>query len=83
MESLFALRFGMFPSTLSKVKFMCFNRHVETSHSERGDKKKAKKQLRVEPLSTTDDSRTFRFGLWLGLAVPAIAAGTYLCMDFS
>lgn len=59
-----------------------FNLYVTdppTSYSGHGDRKKAKNLLRVEPSSKTHDSNTFRSGLWLGLALPAIAAGCYLC----
>ena len=52
-------------------------------YQERGDRKKAKNHLRVEPLSNMHDFITFRSGLWLGLAMPAIAAGFYLCRTSS
>ncbi|KAI9568028.1 hypothetical protein HD554DRAFT_2022745, partial [Boletus coccyginus] len=44
-----------------------------------GDRKKAKGRLRSGVSSKTHYSSTFRFGLWLGLALPAIAGGSYLC----
>ncbi|KAG6379562.1 EXS family-domain-containing protein [Boletus reticuloceps] len=45
---------------------------------ERGDRKKARGNLRVGPSSKTHHFSTFRSGLWLGLAIPAIAGGSYL-----
>ncbi|KAI9573493.1 EXS family-domain-containing protein [Boletus coccyginus] len=57
--------------------------HLFALHFGHGDRKKAKNLLRVEPSSKTHDSNTFRSGLWLGLALPAIAAGCYLSFDHS
>ncbi|KAG6377931.1 EXS family-domain-containing protein [Boletus reticuloceps] len=45
---------------------------------ERGDRKAARDHLRVGPFSKASDVSTLRFGLWLGLAIPAISAGCYL-----
>ncbi|KAF8558287.1 hypothetical protein OG21DRAFT_1227633 [Imleria badia] len=56
--------------------------HLFAMRFEHGNRKKAKDHLRVEPLSKPQhDFSTFGFGFsfWLGLALPAIAAGSYLC----
>ncbi|KAG9313638.1 EXS family protein/ERD1/XPR1/SYG1 family protein [Chiua virens] len=45
---------------------------------ERGDRKKAMSRLRVGPFVKTHHFSTFRSGMWLGLALPALALGTYL-----
>ncbi|KAF8430870.1 EXS family-domain-containing protein, partial [Boletus edulis BED1] len=47
---------------------------------ERGDRKKARGNLRVGPSSKTHHFSTFRSGLWLGLAIPAIGGGSYLLL---
>ncbi|KAI9568025.1 hypothetical protein HD554DRAFT_2022868, partial [Boletus coccyginus] len=44
-----------------------------------GDRKKARGHLRGGVSSKTHYSSTFRSGFWLGLALPAIAGGSYLC----
>ncbi|KAH0835834.1 EXS family-domain-containing protein [Lanmaoa asiatica] len=49
-----------------------------TMRFERGDRKKAMDRLRVGPSSKTHHFSTFRSGLWLGLALPAVAGGSYL-----
>ncbi|KAF8549651.1 hypothetical protein OG21DRAFT_1554406 [Imleria badia] len=49
---------------------------------ERGDRKKALDRLRVGPLIKTHHFSTFRSGLWMGLSLPAIVGGTFLCMNF-
>ncbi|KAG6377203.1 EXS family-domain-containing protein [Boletus reticuloceps] len=49
--------------------------HLYARRFERGDRKKARDHLRVGLLSRTHGLSTFRFGLWLGLAIPAIVAG--------
>lgn len=73
-EHLFAMRFGMFSSRPSDL----YVADTHASYLERGDKKRAKHHLRVGPPSKTHYFRTFRSGLWLGLALPAIAGGSYL-----
>lgn len=78
MEHLFATRFGTF-SARPSAAYLCIT-NTWTSHPERGNRKKAKDYLRVEPLPRPQrDFSTFGFGLWLGLALPAAAAGCYLC----
>ncbi|KAF8842398.1 hypothetical protein BDN67DRAFT_979576 [Paxillus ammoniavirescens] len=48
---------------------------------ERGDKKKAINRLRVGSSLQSQHFSTFRSGLWLGLAVPAVVAGSYMCRN--
>ncbi|KAF8414729.1 hypothetical protein L210DRAFT_3400018, partial [Boletus edulis BED1] len=55
--------------------------HLYARRFERGDRKKARDHLRVGLLSRTHTLSTFRFGLWLGLAIPAIVAGFNLCRN--
>ena len=47
--------------------------------AEHGDKKKAMNKLRVSPIHTGRHGSMFRTGLFLGLAVPALASGLYEC----
>ncbi|KAH7923430.1 hypothetical protein BV22DRAFT_1015396 [Leucogyrophana mollusca] len=46
---------------------------------ERGDKKRALNRLRVGPTQKSHHFSTFRSGMWLGLAAPAVVAGFILC----
>ncbi|KAF8439727.1 hypothetical protein L210DRAFT_3402057, partial [Boletus edulis BED1] len=55
--------------------------HLFAVRFERGDRKAARDHLRVGPFSKASDVGTLRFGLWLGLAIPAISAGSYLCKN--
>ncbi|KAF8555480.1 hypothetical protein OG21DRAFT_1410816, partial [Imleria badia] len=55
--------------------------HLFATHFKRGDKKKARDCLRFGPSSKTHYSSALRSGLWLGLALPAIAGGSYLCRN--
>ncbi|KAF9225940.1 hypothetical protein BS17DRAFT_699564, partial [Gyrodon lividus] len=48
---------------------------------ERGDKKKAINHLRVGASLKSHHFSTFRSGLWLGLAVPAVITGSYMCRN--
>ncbi|KAF8126316.1 SPX domain-containing protein [Boletus edulis] len=54
--------------------------HLFAVRFERGDRKAARDHLRVGPFSKASDVGTLRFGLWLGLAIPAISAGSYLLL---
>ncbi|KIJ61833.1 hypothetical protein HYDPIDRAFT_169443 [Hydnomerulius pinastri MD-312] len=47
---------------------------------ERGDKKKAVNRLRVGSSSKSHHFSTFRSGIWLGLALPAVISGLYLLL---
>ncbi|KAF9239798.1 hypothetical protein BU15DRAFT_46384 [Melanogaster broomeanus] len=48
---------------------------------ERGDKKKAINRLRVGTSLKSHHFSTFRSGIWLGLAVPAVVLGAYMCRN--
>ena len=52
---------------------------IRTSYPERGNRKKAIRHLQVRPLSKTYHFSSFSSGSWLGLALPAVAGGSYLC----
>ncbi|KAH0832144.1 EXS family-domain-containing protein [Lanmaoa asiatica] len=52
--------------------------HLFATQFEHGDRKKAMDHLRVGSSSKTHHSSVFRSALWLGLALPAIAGGSYL-----
>jgi hypothetical protein len=85
IEDLFTTRFGTFPPA-RRLWIHVLELHVidtSTLYPERGDRKQALDRLRVGPLSKTHHFSTYRSGLFLGLALPAIAAGSYLCMNFS
>ncbi|KAF8133906.1 EXS family-domain-containing protein [Boletus edulis] len=57
--------------------------HLYARRFERGDRKKARDHLRVGLLSRTHTLSTFRFGLWLGLAIPAIVAAMVLLVGIN
>ncbi|KAH7913119.1 hypothetical protein BJ138DRAFT_1003013, partial [Hygrophoropsis aurantiaca] len=46
---------------------------------ERGDKKRALNRLRIGSAHKSHHFSTFRSGLWLGLAAPAVVTGFILC----
>ena len=50
---------------------------VRILNAEHGDKKKAMNKLRISPTHTGHYASVFRSGLFLGLAVPALASGLY------
>ena len=85
VEDLFATRFGT-PLPLERRRTrVCEFRITDPSafYPERGDRKKALDRLRIGPLLKTHHFSSYRSGLCLGLALPAIAQGSYLCMNFS
>ncbi|KAN0085736.1 EXS family domain containing protein [Tylopilus felleus] len=55
--------------------------HLLATRFEHGDIRKAKCRLRVTQSPNTQHSSKFRSGLWLGLALPAIAGGSYLSLQ--
>ena len=71
MESMFAARFGaLFSSILGRYSYCA-------RILARGDKKRAMQRLRSGGNYTSHHFSTFRTGMALGLAVPALADGIY------
>ncbi|KAG9311829.1 EXS family-domain-containing protein [Chiua virens] len=55
--------------------------HLFATRFGQEDRKKAIKYLRAKPIPKSYHISTWRFGLWLGLALPAIAGGSYLAFQ--
>ncbi|KAB5594688.1 Xenotropic and polytropic retrovirus receptor-like protein [Ceratobasidium theobromae] len=71
IERIYAIRFGMFTRDLFQYKTR-YNLDKED-----GDEKKARTRLRAAPRQTTHHFSTFRSGLLVGLAAPALGMSLY------
>lgn len=55
--------------------------HIYATRFERGDEKKARIRLRATPRESTHHFSTFRSGMFIGLAIPALAMGIYYSLQ--
>lgn len=74
LEALFAARFGLYTDVASRQASCSCSVNVLTA---RGDKKKALARLRGGAKHTSHHFSTFRTGMALGLAIPALVSGIY------
>lgn len=72
VEEMFSAQFSMWRSILFTS--------LLSIPAVRGDKKKAKKRLRVTPAQRSHHFNSFRSGMMVGLAIPALASGIHMSM---